>query len=283
MNKNVMIVLAGGMMIALLVAFIVQASLGSKGPSSGGDRVEILVAAKDLPIGKELASSDMKWRDWPEKTIFKGAIVREEGQQPLDVLSGRLRRDVAKGEPVLRSVVASESKGNPLAATLGTGMRAVAIKVSAASMVGGFLMPGDMVDVVVTHEVKAMGRNKEIVAQAVSRDASETIIQNIKVMAVDQKARRDDDDAKVGRTITLEVTPEQAETLVLAGAMGEISLALRGAGDTTIRDVSHGLTTDVKISAVLAQVAKLQRKTSIKTNIVRLYGRDEVQNVVVHP
>ena len=207
MNKNVLIVLAGGLVVAVLVAMLVNMSLsGSKNKPVSGESVattEILVAAKDLAIGNKIDGGDVKWTSWPDDAVFAGAVRRKDGQDASDVVSGRLNQSLAAGQPVLEGYLVKESKGNFMAATLGEGMRAMGVSVKAETMAGGFIGPGDYVDVILTYKVKVRDRNNPAVAATVANHATETLLERVRVLAVDQNSKRDEDKAKVARTVTL--------------------------------------------------------------------------------
>jgi pilus assembly protein CpaB len=285
MNKNVTIVLAGGFVIALLVAMIVKAGL------SGGktDGVQILVAAKPLAVGTELKLTDVKWQNWP-KDATTGMIVRKDNEKLEDAAKGQLRREVGAGEPITPSSLVKGGRGNVLAAALQPGMRAVALKVKAESMVGGFISPDDRVDVIMTYEVKADELDNPEIKQQVRKYATETILENVRVLAIDQQARKDDDKAKVGRTVTLEVDTAGAERLNLASTMAEggLTLSLRSLGDDVITaKTRRNITTDTEISTVLQEINKLSiggGDTTGPSNVVRVYNGETIQNMVVrHP
>lgn len=277
MNKNVLIVLIGGFVVAILVAVLVQASLGGKKSTDPGSATYVLVAAKDLSVGTDLAPGDLKWQAWPGNA-FSGAIVRKkEGDKAEDALKGRMVQRVTAGQPVLGTYIFKEGRGNLVAATLAANMRAMAIPVKANTMVGGFISPGDYVDVVLTYNVKVSSRNSEAKSY-VSRMTSETILQNIKVVAVDQEAAREEDAAKVARTVTLEVTPEGAQKLSLAAKMGDITLALRGIGDED-KPVDT-TTTDVQLGQTLQSIAKLEgAEGEGRRGTVRIYNGASVRDV----
>lgn len=115
MNKNILIVLGGAVVVAVLVAVLVQVSLGGKkkqAPTIQEAKVEILVASQDLGIGRELQDGDLRWQEWPKSSVFPGAVTRVDGQAPEKALEGRLARDVAKGEPVMNNALLGQSKGN---------------------------------------------------------------------------------------------------------------------------------------------------------------------------
>lgn len=255
MNKNVMIVLIGGFVIAILVAVLVQASLGGKKQDDTGDKIQVLVAAKDLPLGSTLTTGDLKWQTWPGQP-FAGAIVREKEQKADEALTGRLTTRVAQGQPVLSSYTFKEGKGNIVAASMEKGMRAVAIPVKANTMAGGFVSPGDYVDVILTYRVRNNGAKPET-RMLINDVASETILKNVRVMAVDQEASRDEDAAKVAKTVTLEVDSEGAEKVALAAEMGDMILSLRGLGDDDTKNTST-YTTDVDTSKILQNMALIE-------------------------
>lgn len=297
MNKNILIVFGGALLVAFIVTLVVQLSLGGK-KQEGGEvqqeaRVEVLVAAKDLTMGTELAGSDLRWQSWPKASVFAGAVMRQNTQEPLEALSGRLRRDIAEGEPVLRSALVAESKGNFVAASLQPGMRAVAIKVSAESMVGGFLDPGDFVDVILTYKETIRTdkdedpRVQKLIELNLDKFAAETILENVRVLAVDQKAKRPDEDKiKVGKTVTLAVDRRAAEKLALAGQLGELTLSLRGIGDEAVSDEDLPTITDARLTSIgdelyrESQKLRQARGGSVSGQL-KIYNGEALQAVTV--
>ncbi len=246
MNKNILIVLGGAIAVAVLVALIVQLSIGGRDEPAPVEKsqVMVLVAAQDLGAGQTLKEGDVEWQSWDEDALFPGLISQKEGESPADAAQGRLSRAIEQGEPLLRNAILRGEKGNIVAATLSPGMRAMAIEVSASSMVAGFITPGDFVDVVLTYNLTVDTEDDspevhQMVETTLKRVATETILQNVKVLAVDQRAQQlEKEDAKiqVGRTVTLEVNAEDAERLSLASRLGTVTLALRGLGDHEIVD-----------------------------------------------
>ena len=292
MNKNILIVLGGAVAVALLVAMLVQVSLGGKkqAPAPVQEaKVQVLVAAKNLGIGQELRDGDLRWQEWPKSSVFPGAIKREEDQKPGEALEGRLARDVSEGEPVMRSALLGEAKGNFVAASLGPGMRAVAIEVSASSMVGGFIGPGDFVDVILTYKESVTTEDDnprvlEMVELNLDKLATETIMQNVKVLAVDQTATRPEDDKiKVGKTVTLAVGAQDAERLSLAVELGDLTLSLRGVGDDTIVEKAWPTVSDARLTNIgdelYSEYNKMQEDAGVNPNIVRIYSGSQVQVV----
>ncbi len=276
MNKNIIIVLVGGFLIAVLVAVLVQSSLkGKKGDESGTPKVQILVAGRDLPIGREIKEGDIKWQTWPESSLFDGAIIRQDNMPAHEAAKGRVIQAIKSGQPVHPGLLIGETKANFLAAKLKEGMRAMGISVKAQNIAGGFVGPGDYVDVIVTYKVNVDGRPNPAVQSMVNKQASETILENVRVLASDQQAIREEDKAKVARTITLEVDSEGAEKLALATRMGDVTLSLRGIGDNTQKKQGP-MTTDVKMSRVLKNLAQAQSSEEGSGGKVRIFSGQDV-------
>lgn len=278
MNKNILIVMGGGFLVAIVVALIVQASFGKK----NADMIEVAVASKLVNVGDAVTDSNFKWQEWPKNSVFSGAVTREGKKKVSEMVDGKLRRQLNAGEPLLKASLTAPGKGNVLAAAMEPGMRAMAIKVSAASMVGGFIAPGDKVDVILSYQVKLSGDEADSAAGKVDRHASQTILENVNVLAIDQNSKKDDDKAKVGRTVTLEVDSAGAEKLVLASDMGDLSLSLRALGDDTHKEKGkRDFTTDVQVSTLLQELGKIKKNSGGKSDIVRVYNGQEIENVTV--
>lgn len=278
MNKNMMIVIGGGLAVALVVAMLVGSALKSINKKEA--TVEVLVATADLSAGKDLKPEDVEWKEWLEKNLISGSIVRQKGEDAVDAASGRLKRELTKGEPITRGAFVSSGQGNQLASKMESGMRAVAIKSSAQQMVGGFVAPGDYVDVILTHQIRVDGASQNSTVQTfVNKYTSETILENVLVLAVDQTARKEDNSAKTGKTVTLQVTPKQAEKLALSTSLGDLSLALRPIGDKEIsQNAAKRLTTDVETSPTLNKVTEMKRAGSPDNKTVRIFTQEGVRN-----
>ena len=291
MNKNILIVLGGAVLVAVMVAMLVQVSLGGKKKAAIEEaKVEILVASRNLAVGAEIKPDSVRWQEWPQASVFPGAVIREADQTAGEALSGRLSRDVAAGEPVMRSALLGQAKGNMVAASLEPGQRAVAIEVSASSMVGGFIGPGDFVDVILTYKQTFKPddedpRVKNMVEMTLDKMATETILQNVKVLAVDQMAKRPEEEkAKVGKTVTLAVNAQDAEKLSLSQDMGTLTLALRAVGDKDVVEKSWPTTSDARLitvdNEIFIEYKRLQKDTGINPNTVRIYNGAAVQTVL---
>lgn len=184
---------------------------------------EILVAATDLPLGQSLNDKALRWQPWPADALNPGFITRADKPNALQTLNGMMVRNAfVSGEPIREEKLSNSS--NLLASVLSPGKRAVAIRVSAESTAGGFILPNDRVDVIQTTSRAAEGQKD---------NASRTLLSNIRILAVDQNIAEIKGKAvAVGKTATLELTPSQAEIIATAQASGTLSLALRSVADT---------------------------------------------------
>jgi pilus assembly protein CpaB len=116
----------------------------------------------------------------------------------------------------------------------------------------------------------------------IDRHASQTVLENVNVLAIDQNSKKEDDKAKVGRTVTLEVDAHGAEKLALASEMGDLSLVLRALGDNTLSDkTKKQFTTDVQVSSVLQELGRIKKNSGGKSDIVRVYNGQNIENVTV--
>ena len=277
------------MLVAVLVAMLVQVTLGGKKAEPAGvqeAKVEVLVASKNLGIGRELKEGDMKWQEWPKSGVFPGAVIRNENKKPHEALEGRLARDIAEGEPVMKSALLGQTKGNMVAASLEPGQRALAIEVSASTMVGGFIGPGDFVDVILTYKESIRSEDgipeiDQMIELTLDKMATETILQNVKVLAVDQRATRPEDDKiKVGKTVTLAVQTRDAERLSLAQELGELTLILRGIGDNSVVEKNWPIVSDARLTnmgdEIFKETEKIKKDAGINNNIVRIYSGEQV-------
>ncbi|HZV84330.1 MAG TPA: Flp pilus assembly protein CpaB [Brevundimonas sp.] len=221
---------------------------------------KVLVAAKDLQPGQRLAEGDLAWKDWPADEVnpafitdgstplpaVEAAVAKPEGavasvtRAATDMASGGAKADyvgsvvrepILAGEPIVGRKIVRAGDSGYMAAYLEPGMRAMAIRVTVETAAGGFILPGDRVDVLLTRETTLSNVGAETAER--SKFNSSTVMQNIKVLAIDQSTRAvEDAQAVVGATATLEVGPRDAEALALAKSEGELSLVLRSYADT---------------------------------------------------
>lgn len=188
---------------------------------------EVLVAAADITSGEVLSPDKMDWEPWPEKNVNERFIVREQRPKAMDELAGTFVNSAfVAGEPIREARLMAVNK-NLLSNKIEAGKRAAAVKVTAESAVGGFVLPGDRVDVIHTMTIPdADGRP--------ARNESRIIISNARVLAIDQTSAQTPEGTVIGKTATLELTPRDAERIMAAEASGLLSLALRSVSDHAI-------------------------------------------------
>lgn len=195
----------------------------------------VLVATKDINLGDKLASADLEWKDWPEEALPSGAITKKADPNALETFTGQIAKaPIYNGEPIRSQRLINTDRGF-MAAILPKGKRAIAVSVEAETTAGGFILPGDKVDLILTRQIE----NSTVSA------SSETILENVKVLAIDTTTAGEQDQKALSpnRTATLELGLEQAEIVAQAQQIGTISLALRSAQDSKDDDggpVSRG-------------------------------------------
>lgn len=188
---------------------------------------KVLVASRDLALGAALVESDLVWQEWPENLVSPRFITEKSAPQAInDYKAAIVRSSILSGEPIIDQKIVRSDRGGFMSAILPAGMRAVSTKISPETGAGGFILPNDRVDVLLTkRQAKAEGQPGDAFS-------TETILRNIRILAIDQAfAEEDGKQVAVGRTATLELSPEQSELLALAHTQGELSLALRSLAD----------------------------------------------------
>ena len=204
-----------------------------------------------------------------ENYLYEGAV------KLTDFNGAVVRRALRAGDPVPQFAIMKSGEGGFMSAVLEPGMRAVSIGVNATSGNAGFVSPGDRIDLIVTHRVKApqagnAGGSEEFVV-------SETFVRNVRVVAVDQMLDNPENKAILAKTVTVEVSPRQAEEVAVAADLGKISIALRSTStaeskpDATSQEV--GFTRDSDISESL-----LGHKAAVGTRVHVMHG-DKMENV----
>lgn len=192
--------------------------------------VDVLVAKSDIPLGQAVTANELAWQTWPANSASSSFIRRDQHPDATTQLTGSIARSpFIAGEPIREPKLVSAKGSGFMAAILPTGMRAISTEISPETGAGGFILPNDRVDVILSRREKS--------ADHPSGDSvnSETILSNVRVLAIDQaieeKNGQNGQKVVVGRTATLELKPEQAETLARSRQMGTLSLALRSLAD----------------------------------------------------
>ena len=194
------------------------------------ETVDVLVAKTDLQRGQLIEAAQIGWQPWPKAAANANFITRAGRPNALtQFVHAIVRVPIAAGQPVYDPMVVFAKGSGFMAAILPKGMRAIAMDVSPDSAAGGFILPEDHVDVLLTRHDKAA----EKVSGGVEKIVSDTILRNIRVLAVDQAVEeKSGQKVAVAKTVTLQVAPSQAEVLALARMQGTLSLALRSLTDS---------------------------------------------------
>ena len=193
------------------------------------DTVDVLIAKKDVGIGQALSSDDLQWQSWPAVTAGTNLIRRSDRADAIERLVGSIARaPIAGGEPIRESRLIKANGSGYMAAILPSGMRAISTEISPETGAGGFILPNDHVDVILSRRDREAER-----ATGIEAHVGETILGDVRVLAIDQNVEeKNGQRVVVGKTATLELSSRQAETLAVARQMGTISLALRSLVDS---------------------------------------------------
>ena len=183
--------------------------------------VDILVAKTDIEIGRRLSSDQVQWQPWPVTAASSEYFRQADSPGAVKEVAGSITRaSFVSGEPILKAKLIRADGSGYMAALIRPGMRAISTDISPEAGVGGFILPNDHVDVILTRLEKSNGE-----------DAfhSETVLANVRVLAIDQTVEeKNGQRVVIGKIATLELAPRQAETLALARRLGSVSLMLRG-------------------------------------------------------
>jgi pilus assembly protein CpaB len=269
LNLARILLIVAALAVAGVTAYLVKGYLqgkeaeiaenGKKNEVEQTAKVEVLVALNDLPAGTIVNPDLFRWQTWPEDGLSPEYVVRggsaekaegekaEAAAKPEDFTGWAVRRGLAAGEPVTKKRLLEPGKAGFLAGVLGPGMRAVSIGINAETGAAGFILPGDRVDVVLTQQIRQTdgednNRDKVI---------SETVIDDVRVLAVDQTFNDIEEQTRVGKTITMELSPKQAEGLAVAKRMGRISLSLRSLVRDAKVEMKSAFTSDEEVSRFL--------------------------------
>ncbi|MNS35078.1 SAF domain protein [compost metagenome] len=236
--------------------FITDGSVPIPGAAAEG-------AAKEAKPADDKADKVKKAEDAAAR-VSRAATALATGGAKADYIGAVVREPILAGEPIVARKIVRAGDSGFMAAYLEPGMRAMAIRVTVETAAGGFILPGDRADVLLTRQVKmpagsASGEDTKFV--------SATVMQNVKVLAIDQATRAADDaQAVVGATATLEISGRDAEVLALAKSEGELSLVLRSYADT---------------AGPSGRTPAATRRSDAAANVVRVYREGQAEAVVV--
>ena len=222
------IALAAGGIAALLAGRSDKTPPPAPPPVAQLETVDVLIANSDIGLGSKVSSQDLRWQTWPAAAAGPAFIRKSERPDAINQLAGSITRaPFATGEPIREAKLIRAGGSGYMAAILPGGMRAVSTEISPETGVGGFILPNDHVDVILSRRDKEAEK-----AAGVEVHTSETILSNVRVLAIDQTVEeKGGQRVVVGKTATLELTPRQVETLGMSRQMGTLSLALRSLVD----------------------------------------------------
>jgi pilus assembly protein CpaB len=214
--------------------------------------VSVVVAGQDIDFGTTIEGHKLTTIMWPADAVPPGTfadysmLLPQQGDDPR-----RAKRSMAQGELVLANKVSDYGEKVTIVQTLGKNTRAMAIRVDAQSSVGGFITPGDTVDIVLTQ-----GGGSQLRAV--------TILQNIRIVGVDQQSDEQNEQANVAKTVTVEVTPEQGQKLALAQQAGRLSLSLR-----TLDSVEDAPMESIRLSDIIRDKSPTEEGPKLTVKVRR--------------
>ena len=232
MNTQRIIVLGFALVAAGGAAILVRGMLGGGAqvaaakPAPQISMSEVLVANVNLTPGQALTTEQIRWQKWPTADVDPSFIIHEGANNEEQLVKDTVvRAMILPGQPITKTALVHGDASGFMAATLTEGMRAISISINTDSGAGGFILPNDRVDVILTRKPTTSG----------GRSFAKTILTNLRVLAVDQTFKQEKDTRTVvGKTATVEVTSDQAEVISAAGTSGQLSLALRPLSDATV-------------------------------------------------
>jgi pilus assembly protein CpaB len=266
MDRKKLVLLLGALVIAIGTALAARSMFaGASAPQAQAATAvptgpKVLVAKRALPLGTIITADAVGYQLWPKEMVQDAYFV--DGEADMHKLLGTVvRYPITAGEPVTQGALVAPGDSGFLAAALGPGMRAITVSVSEKTGVGGFVFPGDHIDLMLTQTING--------TEGQNLNATETILKNLRVLATDQKTENTTTEdgkteVKVSRTVTLEATPKIAEKIAVAQTIGTLSLSLRSLADSQ-SDLDQAIAKgNVKVPDGLSKDAedKLLRKAS---------------------
>ena len=238
MNVTRIAILGVAAVAAVSAALLVRSMLGGGTPATQAAAPppaitdEVLVASSDITPGHSLDAGSVRWEAWPKTAVSAAFITKAKEPDISKAVSGIIvRSPLVTGQPITEASIVRAGASGFLAATIKPGMRAIGVPVTAETSAGGFILPNDRVDVVLTRDMSGGSGQKNF--------KSEIILRDVRVLAVDQTAHQGkDQESVVGKTATLELSPEQAALIAQSAQSGVLSLALRALGDSNGEAVS---------------------------------------------
>jgi pilus assembly protein CpaB len=230
MNRARIVVLAIAIGAGGIAAYLASGSDDKPAPAQPVAQlqtVDILVAKSDIALGRSVKPDDLQWQTWPAATASSSFISRASKADAIKEITGSIARSpFIAGEPIREQKLVKADGSGFMAAILPAGYRAISTEISPETGAGGFILPNDRVDVILTKREK----NPDKAGPDIS--SAEVILTTVRVLAIDQAPKeKEGSNSLVGKTVTLELKPEQAETLARSRQGGTLTLALRSIAD----------------------------------------------------
>ena len=234
------LILIAGLGVAAFVVFTQAKKLSAPAPVAPVkaqqpviqkvEYVKVLVAAQNLPLGSRLNEAALEWKQWPAEAVSPAFISNDlRPNADAELLSAIVRSPIVQGEPINEGKLVKAGESGVMAALLRPGMRAVTTRISVDTAAGGFIQPGDRVDIILTQTVQ---RQSTGINQGGGQRVyvSDTVFENVHVLAIDQtfSTSAESGATKIGSTATFEMSQGDSELLQEVVAKGDLSLTLRG-------------------------------------------------------
>lgn len=221
-NRQTLIALGIALLLGLAAVFLANTYLsGTERKAALSGTTKVAVATAPLAFGTDITPDKVRFVDYPNSSLPQGAFTSAAQLMP----PGKRRvalLPIGVNEPILAGKISAEGQGASIAALLPDGMRAASVAINDVSGVAGFVQPNDTVDVLVTRTLPGAVGNSQV---------TDVLLQNVRVIAIDQQSKNADGTPKVAKTATLEVNPLDAQKLALAQTVGTLSLVLRKPGE----------------------------------------------------
>jgi pilus assembly protein CpaB len=243
MRGQGLIILGVAILIGLAAVFLANSYLGrveQQQTTTAQGMVKVAVASVPLDFGTPITPDKVRLVDWPASSLPEGTFSSIPQLLPMNHTRVALR-PMAANEPILRSKISGEGGRAAISAVLDPTKRAVAVRVSDVAGVAGFVLPGDVVDVLITRTPMNPNGN--------SQQITDILLQKVRVIAIDQDASDSTDKPAIGKTATLEVAQVDAQKLALAQQVGQLSLALVNPASETSPTVETVSTNDLRDGA----------------------------------
>jgi pilus assembly protein CpaB len=223
--------------------------------------VDVLVAAKDVLMGEKLTAGTVAWKTWPTDNLSSQMITKDSQPDAAEKLAeARTRVEIYEGETIIEKKLLLPNQPGFMSSLLPKGMRAISVAISERSSAGGFILPNDRVDIILTRKFDTPGVSAQTVV-------SETVITNVRVLAVNQTFRQQQEGDKVtveeGKTATVELSLKQAEVISMVESSGELSLALRSIAE------NDGKTMDKEVPVLAEKYTGEGKKKDTSVLVIR--------------